>query len=415
MTRPTVQAYLTRGRCSKTIAPSLDARAVIRLGAAAAVAALIALAAPAAASAQTFGVFTVDKTADEFDGECTADCTLREAVTLAGQTQAGGTPSISVPAGVYRLTRGALQLRTMLILGAGTVGGQGAGARTTIIDARGQSRVVEVASETQAIVAGVTLRGGSATDGGGAHIAAGGVLSLYNAHRRGQRRRHTGRRHPRRRHRHRAELDDQRQPRHDGSGGGIAGDVDGDIVDLPIDGERQHRHRATAAASPRPARSRSSARRSRGNSAAAAAAASSRRAPTGSFVSMSDTIVASNPSGGACGGAIGDAPARTSPATSPTTRAAPSRGSEGQQGVDPRLAAAAQQRRADRHAGARGRAARRSTPVDPRSAAATTSAAPRRSGSATSARSSSAAGRPTHSSRRRSPARRSTSPVARAS
>ena len=80
---------------------------------------LIALAAPAAAPAQTFGVFTVDKTADEFDGECTADCTLREAVTLAAQTTGGGTPSISVPAGVYRLTRGALQLRTVLILGAG--------------------------------------------------------------------------------------------------------------------------------------------------------------------------------------------------------------------------------------------------------------------------------------------------------
>ena len=137
LTRPSVQIDLTRDRCSKTIASSLDARSAHSTGCRGGSCGADRARGSHRCLGTDFGVFTVDKTADEFDGECTADCTLREAVTLAGQSPGGGTPSISVPAGVYRLTRGALQLRTVLILGSGTAGGQGAGARTTIIDARG--------------------------------------------------------------------------------------------------------------------------------------------------------------------------------------------------------------------------------------------------------------------------------------
>jgi CSLREA domain-containing protein len=158
-------------------------RGGIRLGVVAVVAALIVLAAQGSAPAQQFpGVFTVDTTADGDDRECARDCTLREAVSLASTAQGGGTASISLPAGVYRLTRGPLVIRNnLLILGAGLVGGQGAGARTTIIDAGNRSRVVEVSAEITAILAGVTLTGGRAATGGAGLVAAGGQLQFYNS------------------------------------------------------------------------------------------------------------------------------------------------------------------------------------------------------------------------------------------
>ena len=171
---------MTWRRHSKTIAPRLRSRrGLIRLGAAAAAAALVALAAPAASPAQQFpGVFQVDTRTDGNDGECTRDCTLREAVNLAPQS--GQTSSIQLRPGVYRLTGGTLVLRNVLLFGAGLSGGQGAGARTTIIDGRGQ-RVFEVPSGTSSIVAGVTVTGGAATTGGGAFVASEGVLNVFNA------------------------------------------------------------------------------------------------------------------------------------------------------------------------------------------------------------------------------------------
>jgi CSLREA domain-containing protein len=151
----------------------------LRFAVAALAAVLLAFAAPAAAPAQTFpGVFNVDTTKDGNDGECNKDCTLREAVSLA--TAQGN--SISLPPGVYKLTLGELVLRNnTTIVGAGLVGGRGAGARTTIIDARGASRVVQVPANTFAIVAGVTLTGGRADTGAGALVGNNGSLGLYNA------------------------------------------------------------------------------------------------------------------------------------------------------------------------------------------------------------------------------------------
>ena len=149
------------------------------MGTVAVVAALIALVVPGIAGSQQFpGIFTVTTTADGNDGECNRDCTLREAVSLATP---GQTTSINVPAGVYRLTQGPLVLgNNVLLIGAGLVGGQGAGARTTIIDARGNSRVIQVPSGSSSIIAGLTLKGGAADNGAGALVESGGILSLYN-------------------------------------------------------------------------------------------------------------------------------------------------------------------------------------------------------------------------------------------
>ena len=181
MTHPTVQAHLTGQPRSKTIGRRLHARTGIRVAVAVFTAALIALAVPSFASAQQFpGVFQVTTRAEGNDGECTRDCTLREAVNLAGQP--GQTSSITVPPGVYRLTGGPLVLRNVSLFGAGLSGGFGAGARSTIIDARGNSRVFEVPAGSSSLAGGVTVTGGgSATTGGGVLVDAGGTLFLHNA------------------------------------------------------------------------------------------------------------------------------------------------------------------------------------------------------------------------------------------
>jgi CSLREA domain-containing protein len=144
----------------------------------AAVVALLALAVPAVSSAQQFpGVFTVTTTKDGNDGECNSDCTLREAVSLA--TTSG--TSINLPSGVYKLTLGApLRVQNAVIIGAGLSGGQGAGARTTIIDANGAGRVIQAPAGTSSILAGLTITGGRAASGAGAFVEANAQLSFYN-------------------------------------------------------------------------------------------------------------------------------------------------------------------------------------------------------------------------------------------
>src|SRR3954447_15017383 len=175
-TRPSVQADLTRPASLQDHRRQVRA---IRIAVAALAAGLVAFAAPAAAPAQTFpGVFNVTTTKDGNDHECNQDCTLREAVSLAN---AQGN-SITLPPGVYKLTLGELVLQNnIVIIGAGTVGGQGAGARTTVIDARGASRVVQVPANQFAIIAGATLTGGRAANGAGALVGNNGTLELFNA------------------------------------------------------------------------------------------------------------------------------------------------------------------------------------------------------------------------------------------
>jgi len=145
---------------------------------AAAAVAVFALAPAAVAPAQQFGIYTVDTTKDGNDGECAKDCTLREAVNLA----TGSGNSINVPAGVYKLTQGPLVLHNNNILfGGGFAGSSSAGARGTVIDARGASRAIQVDPGASTILAGFTITGGRAATGAGALVGSGSTLSLYNS------------------------------------------------------------------------------------------------------------------------------------------------------------------------------------------------------------------------------------------
>jgi CSLREA domain-containing protein len=143
---------------------------------AAAAATLFALLAPGAAAPQ-FGNLVVDTTADGNDGECANDCTLREAIALADPSAGQW---VSIRPGVYRLTLGPLVLQNDIVFGVSFAGNSSSGARTTVIDARGSSRVIEVPSGSSSVLAGLTITGGNAPIGGGAFVADSGQLSLYD-------------------------------------------------------------------------------------------------------------------------------------------------------------------------------------------------------------------------------------------
>jgi CSLREA domain-containing protein len=153
-------------------------RGLIRLSAAAAAAALIALVLPGTAAPQ-FGNIEVDTTADGNDGECAQDCTLREAIAIADQLQG---QFVVIRPGVYRLNPalGPLVLQNDTVFGVSFAGNFSSGARTTIIDGRGQTRVFQVPAGASATVAGVTITGGSAPVGGAAFVENGGQLFLYD-------------------------------------------------------------------------------------------------------------------------------------------------------------------------------------------------------------------------------------------
>jgi CSLREA domain-containing protein len=153
------------------------ARGAIRLGVAAVAAVLLALALPGAAVPQQFNL-VVDTTADGNDGECARDCTLREAVALANPSAGQW---VSIPPGVYRLSQGPLVLQNnSIVFGVSFAGNNSFGARTTVIDARGTSRVFEVPAGSSAVLAGLTITGGNAPTGGGVFVANGGQLTLYD-------------------------------------------------------------------------------------------------------------------------------------------------------------------------------------------------------------------------------------------
>jgi CSLREA domain-containing protein len=138
---------------------------------------LLALALPGAAAPQQLNL-VVDTTADGDDGECARDCTLREAVALA-DTNAGRW--VSVPPGVYRLSRGPLVLgNNAIVFGVSFAGNLSAGARTTVIDARGTSGVIQVPAGSTAVLAGLTITGGSARNGGGVFVASGAQLTMLD-------------------------------------------------------------------------------------------------------------------------------------------------------------------------------------------------------------------------------------------
>lgn len=152
----------------------------LRIGIAAALGlgALALLPAVPAAASTTLSVTTTTDTSPA-SGPCANGSTtppsplsLRDAVCVANNL--GGVVTVSVPAGTYDLSHGELDV--------GTAAGQnvtlvGAGASSTIIDAQGQSRVLNfdpnIVGGVAGTVQGVTITGGSDSTFGGAGIIAG--------------------------------------------------------------------------------------------------------------------------------------------------------------------------------------------------------------------------------------------------
>lgn len=141
------------------------------------IAALLCLAVPALSAAATF---TVNTTADgPVVGTCVAGetCTLRDALAVA-EGSSDPENQVVLPAGDYKLTEGELELGGPTTLA-------GAGARSTVIDGQGTSRVF--ATNGAPALSGVTVTGGNSTlaeggefagDGGGIFVF--GTLKLTN-------------------------------------------------------------------------------------------------------------------------------------------------------------------------------------------------------------------------------------------
>ncbi len=91
------------------------------------VAVLAALAVPSVAEA----VVQVNTTADQNDGSCPVDCSLREAVIVASRTG----DVVQVPAGTYTLSLGQLSVGSNVTI-------QGAGAGATVIQGGNNQRVL---------------------------------------------------------------------------------------------------------------------------------------------------------------------------------------------------------------------------------------------------------------------------------
>jgi CSLREA domain-containing protein len=132
---------------------------------------LVLLLVPGSAAAREFVVNTTQDTAGQNCDD--GICSLREAVQLAQPTD-----TITVPPGTYVLSLGELVLLGDTI--------NGAGARSTIIDGNGASRVLRITgpgatTPPASTVSGVTIRGGNSGDGGGAY-AESASLQLINSH-----------------------------------------------------------------------------------------------------------------------------------------------------------------------------------------------------------------------------------------
>lgn len=139
-------------------------------------------------------VFAVTKTTDSADGQCDADCSLREAILAANQLQ-DATNRIDLAPGTYRLSIPRDPERFGNALGTGADGNlvvsrtltiAGAGRDTTIIDARpapeaaSVDRVLAVADTGNLTLSGVTITGGRAGEfaQGGGIVVLGGTLSV---------------------------------------------------------------------------------------------------------------------------------------------------------------------------------------------------------------------------------------------
>ena len=116
--------------------------------------------------------FNVTKTADTYDGNCDADCSLREATTAAGP---GAT--IRIPAGVYTLEIEELTISKDLTI-------SGTGPEKTIIQAANSPEtaghgVFDIERKNIVSISGVTIRHGNSPFGGG--ITNDGTLTLIDS------------------------------------------------------------------------------------------------------------------------------------------------------------------------------------------------------------------------------------------
>ena len=123
---------------------------------------LAVLAVPAAAQA----VVRVTIQTDEQDGECAVDCSLRDAVIIAG----GSNDTVQVPAGTYTLSNGVLNVANVTI--------QGAGAGATVIQAGANARALLITGN--ATISAARITGGNPTDnsGGGIEVGVGQTVTL---------------------------------------------------------------------------------------------------------------------------------------------------------------------------------------------------------------------------------------------
>jgi CSLREA domain-containing protein len=127
--------------------------------------------------------FTVTKTADTSDGNCDADCSLREAIVAADNS--AGADTITLGSGTFNLTLGSSEEiyddpntdDLDILNNPVTIIGQGPDA--TIIDAGGRHRIFDIAYGITVVISGVTIQNG---DSGGV-AAESGVYTgggIYN-------------------------------------------------------------------------------------------------------------------------------------------------------------------------------------------------------------------------------------------
>jgi hypothetical protein len=122
----------------------------------------LTLIAPATGLAATF---TVNTNADtSVAGGCTIDpaCSLRDALAAASAS-ADPEDVVLVPAGAYPVVSGQLDLNEVPTTEGEQVTIRGAGARSTVINANGTSRVIEIGGD-KVTIEGVTITGGRATE-----------------------------------------------------------------------------------------------------------------------------------------------------------------------------------------------------------------------------------------------------------